>query len=241
MESAQEIRSTVKEKCNRIVLTILEGEIVSQQEQPFDADTIEANTELLTDLYLQSGIDIPLIDDSWAAPTQVLDTAIATLAKHGKHKTLAEIVEAEELDSVNRNYDYELVVTMSAIHALWIDVDYFVSRSDNLLNIEIASKELNEAGRKDRFNRSVAAIVVAHGRLMRFDESFYGWTDWDGKKEKIVAAFDLKTDYWTEFNGTFATEEDSRSGFTLNVLYEDGSFRKLRYEAEIGEIMRELG
>jgi hypothetical protein len=209
---------------------------VSQQEQPLDPATIEENTEILTDLYLNADLNLPWLDERWfnSGGTQMLDTAIATLAKYGKLKTLSEIIEAESIDPTRTsNYNANLVGTMAELHALWIDTAYFVARPDN--------EELTKEGRKDRYHRAVAEIVVANGRLMRFDESFYGWTDWDGKKESIVAAFDLEEDYWEEFNGTFASEVDSRSGFTLHVLYEDGIFRKLRYEAEIGEIMRELG
>lgn len=216
---------------------------MSQQEQPLDAATIEQNIETLTDLYLKAELDLPWLDDRWfnSGGTQMLDTAIAILAKYGKFKTLSEIAEAESIDPTRTSrYNANLIGTMAAVHALWIDTAYFIACPDNLLNPAGRSEKLNAEGREDRYHRAVAEIVVANGRLMRIDESYYGWADWDGKKEKIVAAFDLKEDYWEEFVGTFATEEDSRSGFTLNVLYEDGIFRKLRYEAEIGEIMREL-
>jgi hypothetical protein len=216
---------------------------VSDQIEPLDAAAIEENTEILTDLYLQADLKLWWLDARWfeSGGTQMLDTAIATLAKYGKLKTLSEITEAESIDPTRTNgYNANLVATMSELHALWIDTAYFVERSDNLLNVAGRSDEKTPAGREDRYHRAVAEIVVANGRLMRVDESYYGWTDWDGKKEKIIAAFDLKEDYWEEFNGTFASEIDSRSGFTLDVLYEDGIFRKLRYEAEIGEIMREL-
>lgn len=212
--------------------------------EPLDEVTVEANAETLTDLYLQADLKLSWLDERWfeSGGTQMLDTAIATLAKYGKLKTLSEIIEAESIDPTRtNNYNANLVATMAELHALWIDTAYFTDRPDNLLNVAGRSEELTPVGRLDRYHRAVAEIVVANGRLMRFDESYYGWTDWDGKKEKIVAAFDLDEDYWEEFNGTFATEIDSRSGFTLHVLYEDGIFRKLRYEAEIGEIMRELG
>lgn len=217
---------------------------MSDQIEPLDESTVEENTEVLTDLYLKAELDLPWLDERWfnSGGTQMLDTAIAILAKYGKFKTLSEIVEAESIDPTRTsNYNANLVATMAAVHALWIDTAYFVERTDNLLNIAGRSDEKTPAGREDRYHRAVAEIVVANGRLMRVDESYYGWTDWDGKKEKIVAAFDLDEDYWEEFNGTFASEIDSRSGFTLHVLYEDGVFRKLRYEAAIGEIMRELG
>jgi hypothetical protein len=221
----------------------LKEKTVSQQEQPLDAAAIEENTETLTDLYLQADLKLAWLDDRWfeSGGSQMLDTAIATLAKYGKLKTLPEIVEAESIDPTRTsNYNANLIATMAELHALWIDTAYFIARPDNLLNVAGRSEELTHAGREDRYQRAVAEIVVANGRLMRVDESYYGWTDWDGKKEKIVAAFDLDEDYWEEFNGTFASEIDSRSGFTLHVLYEDGIFRKLRYEAEIGEIMRQL-
>jgi hypothetical protein len=219
----------------------LKEKTVSQQEQPLDPAIVEENTETLTDLYLKAEMNLWWLNDRWAGTMQMLDTAIATLAKYGNSKTLPEIIEAESLDPTRSDYPAYLIATMSAMHALWIDTTYFVARPDNLLNVAGRSEELTKEGRKDRYHRAVAEVVIANGRLMKFDESYYGWTDWDGKKEKIVAAFDLTEDYWEEFNGTFASEIDSRSGFTLHVLYEDGIFRKLRYEAEIGEIMRELG
>lgn len=217
---------------------------MSQNDQPLDEATVEQNAETLTEIYVNGELDLPWLNDKWfeSGGTQILDTAIAVLSKYGPKKTIGEIIEAESIDPTSiSNYSTNLVATMTALHSRWIDNDYFIARPDNLLNSVGRSESSTEEGRKDRFNRAVAEIVVANGRLMRFDESFYGWTDWDSKKEKIIAAFDLQTDRWEEFNGTFASEVDSRSGFTLHVLYEDGVFRKLRYEAEIGEIMRSLG
>lgn len=200
---------------------------------------IAANVAKLEELYLKSEKKLPWLDHSYDSRySQMIDVAIASVAKHTPTTLLHEILEAEEIDPTRWGaYDADLAHTISEVHALWNYRGKIKSRPDNLLN-----PAEDNASLKDRFNRDVANLVISRGSLMRFNESFYGWEEYDNteKDSHVVAAFNLKEDHWKEFAGTFASEEDSRTGFSLEVMYANGKFRKMRYEADLGSIMREL-
>lgn len=204
------------------------------------AQTIADNISELENRYLNANPKMPWLeshsyDDRYS---QMVDVAIATVAKYHPTELLHTILEAEEIDPVRwSSYDSDLAHTISVVHSLWNYRGKIKARPDNLLN-----PPSDDAGWKDRFNREMAQQVITNGHLMRFSESFYGWEEYDHKEEghKVVAAFDLKQDHWNEFNGTFASEDDSRSGFSLHVMYDNGKFRKFRYEADLGSIMRGL-
>lgn len=204
------------------------------------AEAIAENISFLEGRYITSEPKMPWLDshpydDRYS---QMVDVAIATVAKYHPADLLHEMLEAEEIDPVRySSYDSDLAHTICVIHALWNYRGKIKSRPDNLLN-----PPADDAGWKDRFNREMAQQVISKGHLMRFNESFYGWEEYDHKEEghEVVAAFDLQQDRWKEFNGTFNSEDDSRSGFTLHVMYDNGKFRKFRYEADLGSIMRDL-
>lgn len=204
------------------------------------AQVIADNISELEGRYLNADLKMSWLeghhyDDRYS---QMLDVAIATVAKYGRNELLHEILKAEEIDPTRySSYNSDLAHTVAEVHALWNNTKAIKARPDNLLN-----EASGDTGWKDRFNRQVANQVIAKGHLMRFNESFYGWEEYDYKEKghTVVAAFDLKEDHWSEFNGTFNSEDDSRSGFSLHVMYDNGKFRKFRYEADIGTMMRDL-
>jgi hypothetical protein len=207
------------------------------------AKTVKQNTAVLEDLFLNANLDMDWIDSSYSLrEAQLVDVAIATLAQYGNTVLLADVFEEEEMDHGN-NWDARQMRAMTEIYTLWVDKAAIVSREDNLLN----EPDKATSNWKALFNYELSKLVVAKGKLMGFHQSIYGWQDWDqryaeGKEFKnVVAVFNLKEDHWGEFSGSFVTEDDSKTGFTCHIMYADGTFRYLRYEGSLGDVMKELG
>lgn len=207
------------------------------------AKTVEANIAVLEDLFLNANLDMSWLDSAYnTREAQTVDVAIATLARYGNTVLLADVFEEEEMDHGN-NWDSRQMRAMAEIYAIWVGKEAIVNREDNLLN----APDMTNPHWKAMFNHELAKLIVAKGKLMGFHRSIYGWEDWnqrfnEGKQFKnVVAVFNVKEDHWGEFAGSFATDDDSRSGFNAQVMFADGTFRDLRYEASLGDVMRELG
>ena len=207
------------------------------------ASAVKANTAALEDLFLNTNLDMKWLDNSYSArEDQMVDVAIAALARYGNSVLLADVFEAEEMDHGN-NWDARQMRAMTEIYAIWVDKEAIVSREDNLLN----EPDMSTPHWKAMFNHELAKLLVAKGKLMGYHRSTYGWEDFDeryseGKKTSVVVAvFNVKEDHWGEFSGTFVTDDDSHTGFTAHVMYANGTFRDVRYEASLGEVMTELG
>ena len=203
------------------------------------AATTKKNVAELEDLFLNADLDTSWLDDYYGKRSQVVDVAVATLAQYGNTSLLNDIFEAEELD-YNHNSDRWLIRALTEIYALWVDKDAIIAREDNMLH----EPDKSNPHWKTLFNYELAKLLVAKGKRMSFDRSIYGWEDYSFGTPKelppIVALFNIKEDYWADLAGSFATEHDLRTGFTAHVMYSDGTFRDVRYEADLGSIMREL-
>lgn len=216
--------------------------------EPLNPEQIDENFNTLTDLFEsyrktdhQIIRDNPTSFPNWQIVMKFGNEAIAILAKYGNKATLPEIIEAEDLDvgSVHSSTkQIQLAVAISVINSLWCDVEAIAERSDNLLK----SWAKPAVDWEDNYKRSVAQIVVSRGKLVSLTANYYGWQEESRliKKEPIVAAFNLIEDEWDEFENTYATDVDSHTGFTVDVLYSDGNFRKIRYETDIAEMAREF-
>lgn len=216
--------------------------------EPLNQEQIDENFNTLTDLfesYRKTDYDFirehPSQFPNWPMVIKFAKTAIPIVAKYGNTVTWSEIVEAEKLEVASAHSPakhVQLAAAISVIHSLWIDVDAVVGRPDNLLKSWIEPA----ANWEDDYKRSVAQIVVSNGKLVSLTPSYYGWEEERRliKREPIVAAFNLIEEEWDEFENTYATDEDSHTGFTVDVLYSDGNFRKFRYETDIAEMAREF-
>lgn len=207
------------------------------------AKAVKANTAALEDLFLNANLKMDWIDSSYSArEDQMVDVAIAILAQYGNTVLLADMFEAEEMDHGN-DWDARQMRAMTEIYALWVDKEAIIAREDN----QLTAPDLTSPNWKAMFNYEFAKLIATKGRLMGFHRSIYGWEDWNQRYAEgeelsnVVAVFNLKEDHWDEFDGTFATEDETHTGFTAHVMYADGTFRDLRYEGSLGDIMKELG
>lgn len=204
------------------------------------AKAVKANIAILEDLFLNSNIDTSWMDTTsrHSNDDQLVDIAIATLAQYGNTIILADVIEVEELE--HYSYDARLIRTLTQIYALWVDKKFITHRSDNQL-IEPQGEERNW---KTLMDFEIAQLMTRKGKLMGHQRSNYGWEEYEWKGEKkrppVAAVFNLREDHWGEFVGTFASGDDSKTGFTCHVMYADGEFRDLRYEGGLGEIMQEI-
>lgn len=203
------------------------------------AKAIKENTAVLEDLFLNCKLDFSWLDSSYSAREgQIVDVAIATLAQYGNTVLLADVFKDEELHH-DSNYDSLHIKAITDIYSLWVDKKAIIAREDNLLN----APDMTNPHWKTMFNHELAKLLASKGKLMAHYRSSYGWEDYirgDNKLPEVVAVFNVKSDYWAEFQGTFCTEDDGKSGFTCHAMLKDGTFRDLRYEAGISEIMNEL-
>lgn len=204
------------------------------------AKTVKENIVVLEDLFLNTKLDFSWLDSSYSArDAQIVDIAIATLAQYGNTVILADVFHDEELDHES-NYDSMTIKAITDIYSMWVDKKAIIAREDNLLN----SPDMTNPHWKAMFRHELAKLMATKGKLMAHYRSVYGWEDYirgDGKLPEVVAVFNVKEDYWGEFQGTFVTENDEKTGFTAHVMFKDGTFRDLRHEAGISQLMNELG
>jgi hypothetical protein len=207
------------------------------------ASAVKANVAVLEDLFLRANLKMDWIDSSYSVrEAQLVDVAIATLARYGNTVLLSDVFEAEEMEYGN-NWDARQMRAMTELYAIWVDKTAIISRKDNLLN----APDMINPHWKAMFNHELAKLIITKGKLMGYHRSTYGWEDFEqylgvGRKSaSVVAVFNVKEDHWGEFSGTFVTDDDSRTGFTAHVMYADGTFRDLRYEATLADVMKELG
>lgn len=178
-----------------------------------------------------------------------LETYIWGLAElERRDLTLNEVFEQIDdsiIDSefMNTSLDTITTVVLEELYKVWADYDAIVAREDNVLNW------VNDpADWKIGYQKTLADLIAIHGLMVQLVPSHYGWVDYDldyKRHENPVpdwpaAIFNVREDRWSEFNGTFCTDDDSHSGMIADVLYSSGLSRKVRYEGSIGEIMKNL-
>lgn len=151
--------------------------------------------------------------------------AYEIVSESDRLKSMAEILNEDlyAYASLN-NYEYKVA------NLVWksiVDINGIVNRDDNML-------------RHDGFNRLIARCLLENGHPVDYCKSKYGWEDWDFKTNcEPVAVFNVKHEYWEEFDGTFVgcSSHDGISGI---VVFSDGDSREYRYECNIPELMKSL-
>lgn len=167
---------------------------------------------------------------------EYLDEAIALCAKHGRERTVFDIIEDEEIRSWG---DGQMLISiLSFLMPLWLDVEAVKNSPQNLLLTPEDGKGW-EAG----YRNALATYLAEHAEPASLPENYYGWQDYDLMTKlrenpmKVVAVLDVFTDSWSEFMGTDA---DSYNGHGVSgvAVYEDGTVRKLRWEGEFTDLIQ---
>lgn len=108
----------------------------------------------------------------------------------------------------------------------FMDRDAVVTREDNVLNAE-------------GVKRVLAQMLIDNGLPRSLTPSYYGWRDFDFAEEphgEVIAAFDVKEDYWEEFGGTDC-DGTHHHGLIGILVFSDGSARSHRMEMEVGKMI----
>jgi hypothetical protein len=194
----------------------------------------EQNVETLEAIYIMS--DTPNL---YPFEAYIVDTVIAALAKAGPEATLYEVAEQNDVEfSYLTSSDSVFLRILAKLHFLWFKPNNIINSSRNYLNIP----ESNDW--KDGYNHELAKFIVSHSKPVVLNESTYGWIDYEFTQEQkmsnpIVAVVKIYEDQWAEFVHTF-TGHDLKVGMTAEVIYQNGLNRRIRYEGEIGEIIRSI-
>lgn len=202
----------------------------------------------LEELYLNDKIDLSFLDAYPAYMGYVnVDEVIEIFSQlENRGMTLPEVYKEFDKADVfdyepgyNSDSDRPLMFTIEKFYQAWVDIDAVRNRSDNVLNADASSNDW-----KVGFHKAVAEMLVKKGQIARLVPSYYGWADYDlilGKSAgKPIAVFNVKEDYWHEFNGTFNTDDDSVTGLTAHVVFDSGYSRDIRAEKTLSEFMKEL-
>lgn len=165
---------------------------------------------------------------------QMLDVAVATLAKYERDVPLIEVFEAEMFDDYT---DADTVYYLRTVHREWYDSEAFINSADNLFG----------EGDNRQFERALAALVIKRGQPMGLGKlSNFSWIDpqsYYEPKSPIVGVYAVSEDRWNEFQGTFDDENEAWSyvaGVTAWVLYENGLTGKYRAEGDLTSMVRDL-
>lgn len=166
----------------------------------------------------------------------LLDEAIALCAKHGRERTVFDIIEDEEIRTWGEGK--QLISVLSFLMPLWLDVEAVKTSSRNLLLVPEEGK-----GWQEGYQNALATYLIEHGEPASIPDNYYGWQDYDLMHKlrehpmKIVAVLDVFADSWSEFMGTDAESYDGH-GVSGVAVYEDGTVRKLRWEGEFTDLIR---
>lgn len=195
----------------------------------------QKNVAELEAIALQLDVAVPGKDAYSLNEAQMLDVAIATLAQYGPYAVLQDIIDGEELDSSYS--DRWTIRFLEQLHTSWFQSAELIAGAANMLNTP-ASGSVWQL----HYKHALAHAVVQHGSFMSMNASYYGWQDYElnVEKPKVLAVLNVQEDQWGEFEGTFVTSEDEHTGFTAVVILEGNRCRKMRWETNISEAVREL-
>ena len=144
----------------------------------------------------------------------------------------------------SNNNDLQTLRIVEALYPHWYDKQGLIEREDNILNWQ-----LDPDNWRIGYKKSLAELISSKGSPIALSASYYSWVDYDllaysdfdkPVRDKAVAVFNVREDCWSEFNGTFNTDDDSHSGMIADVVYSTGISRKVRYEGSLREIMNDL-
>ena len=146
--------------------------------------------------------------------------------------------------SHNGTGDIQTLRIIEALYPHWYDKKGLIEREDNVLNWQLDPDDWRIG-----YKKSLAELISSKGSPVSLSASYYSWVDYDllaysdfdkPVRDKAVAVSNIREDYWSEFNGTFNTDDDSHSGMVADVLYSTGISRQVRYEGNLREIMNDL-
>lgn len=148
----------------------------------------------------------------------------------------------EALNTLNTNLEPDygnriMSRTLRSFYPYWVDRKGLQDREDNLLNLQPSAENW-----KNGFDIALTQLVLKEGQVMCLNPSIYGWESVDERKENspLVGLFNLTPDNWEEFAGTFVSEDNHKTGYTLETVHKNGVSQKLRLEGTLGMFIEKL-
>ncbi len=188
------------------------------------------NVAALETLILEQDVKFEELDPYFL---NLVDEAVQILAHVGAEATLFEAFKAGEVDlRYSSTHVALLAATLAKVHQFWYNADAARIDEANLLNGPTIHGDW-----RDGFHHAMAVFLAENGSVMRWSDGYYGWQEYDYPKKSVRAVFNVKEDFWEEFDHTFADESLHRHGVTGEVLFEDGTQRYMRWEGDIREVM----
>lgn len=171
------------------------------------------------------------------------DDLIYLVASSPKNATLFEILDMGIKEHGHYSYDEIEIYFVAKLSTIRMNRQEVIASSKNLMN---SFGDVSDW--RNGYQAAIAEIVIERGMAKKYGDTHYGWVDYDLHMKysknggyKVAAIFNVKEDYWGEFEGTFVTEPVSRHhGYTIDVLLEDGTQTSIRYEDKAEEIMKEI-
>lgn len=184
----------------------------------------------LEEIALQHDINAP-----GSNPKQ-LDEILAILSTHETDEDMFSVLKAEELD-------YESSLDSAEVKLLTLLIPHYYDgdpaetyRERNLLRLTSGGGSW-----KAHYQHALALLLANEGKIVRPGDSYYGWEDYNSSNSsEIVAIISAESTKWNEFNGTFAQEEDWHVGIEGEAIYRDGTYRKLRVEGDLAELISRI-
>lgn len=162
---------------------------------------------------------------------------IATLA--GSQLSYSELVE--ELEAME-HYSFR-AIEVEFIHFAYpyiVDMEKVVAREDNVCNVK------DNDSWKNHMNKALAQEIAKRqtytmlGRVNNFAPVlhgfFYGQEIKKGSIPELIAAFNIKEDSWTEFQGT-ACYDDNKVGVSADLIFDNGMHYHGRIEESFGQLL----
>ena len=200
------------------------------------------------------GDDFIDVEFNYSFHPTMLDFIVQNMAEiEPRNLTFSELLNKMDDNLVNdydndpyyaSNNDLQTLRIVEALYPHWYDKQGLIEREDNVLNWQLDPDDWRIG-----YKMSLAELISSKGSPIALSASYYSWVDYDllaysdfdkPVRDKAVAVFNIREDYWSEFNGTFNTDDDSHSGMVADVLYSTGLFRKVRYEGNLREIMNDM-
>lgn len=208
---------------------------------------MSTQVEILDELVLENWDDNFVFLDNFAkSPRNFsgwdLTSSVELVAGYNETATVFDITRDCDVDYTSRRYDDMLFAFINALTTIRLAQPnvqaQIIGAEDNLLN-----SPTEDAGWQERFNHVLASHLVENGIPVYWGDTYFGWEDYDFRKEmpnnRIVVIKDIRMDHWDSFIDTEAGSSH-HYGYTAHAIYDNGKQHQIRWEGEATDLIRSI-
>lgn len=206
----------------------------------------------LEDVYFEK-IDALISEEDFYPYTVQVDPVIHELSLiEDRSLTLHEVYDAFDDHVIDESdyrgsEDYPSMRLVDLFYKHWVDLDAVKSRADNLLTYVPTADD----SWKVNFHIAVAKYMKKSAMwkgtehkldIININPLYYSRYDYESCNlyRHIVGVFNVHEEYWSEFEGTFFTGDDSHTGLVADAVFDSGASRKVSIEGDIAHFMKVL-